>query len=205
MVTSAMLTAPRLLMSCSFSDVVERKVRNYVATRNIAKWKRLVPSDAAHSCELQRGVDHTWPRLCCEKHSWKHARCEICQYVMTCGLSYHEMASGSFADHCRHAMLLGLLQGPIDVSQATDGHVVPKGSGCVLRASPVGWAIVFPILVSRLRALAPALPTLASGPPTLASGFPPRPLERKNVIPAMAPVVPALAHWLPKASLWDQI
>ena len=82
------------------------------------------------------------------------------------------MASGSFADHCRHAMLLGLLQGPIDVSQATDGHVVPKGSGCVLRASPVGWAIVFPILVSRLPALAPALPTLASGPPTLASGFP---------------------------------
>ena len=82
MVTAAMLTAPRLLMSCSFSDVVERKVRNYVATRSIAKWKRLVPSDAPHSCELQRGV-----RLCCEKHTWKHARCEICQYVMACGLS----------------------------------------------------------------------------------------------------------------------
>ena len=38
-----------------------------------------------------------------------------------------------------------------------------------------------------------------------ASGFPPRQLERLNVIPTMAPVFPALARWLPKASLWDQI
>ncbi len=188
-------------MGCNFSDVVERKVRDYVATRNIAKWKRLVPSDAAHSCELQRGVDHTWPRLCCEKHSWKHARCEICQYVIICGLSYHEMASGSFADHCRHAMLLGLLQGPIDVSQATDGHVVPKGSGCVLRASPVGWAIVFPILVSRLPALAPCAPDPGFWALHPGRWLPPRQLERLNVIPTLAPVFPALAHWLPKASL----
>ena len=168
MVTSAMLTAPRLLMSCSFSDVVERKVRNYVATRNIAKWKRVVPSDAAHSCEFQRGVDHTWPRLCCEK------QLEACavRNLPICYDMWPELPRDGEWKLCRSLSPCDALRPFAGTHRCLASDRWPRGTqGFWVRVEslPSGMGYCVP---SRLPALAPALPTLASGPPTLASGFP---------------------------------